>query len=92
MRNREQVMDAFVPKEKMGPGQKMAILKMQNSVIECATDALLDVPDCPMRTIGLNKLLEAKQCFSHAISHPDNHLLGVGPSVGAKDAKAKNPA
>lgn len=77
MRNREQIVDAFTPNQKLKPDEKAALVNMEQAFIDLATDIEINVPECPMRTIALNKLLEAKWSCSQAITHPNTHELGV---------------
>lgn len=49
--------------------QKEAGKNVVEALIEAARVALVNVPDCPDRTVGLRKLREARMDFNSAITH-----------------------
>lgn len=88
MLNREQIVDGFTPNVKLKPDEKAALINMEKAFIDLATDIEINAPSCPMRTISLNKLLEAKWACSQAITHPGTHQLGHFPAA-VNDGKKK---
>ncbi len=69
MRTVQEIEHAFTPVGKLDEPTKSAMLKLQTSFLELATDIEHLVPECPDRTASLRKLLEAKFTAVQALTH-----------------------
>lgn len=69
MQTKDDVIQAFMPVQKLDEGQKMRLLHLENTFKEAATDIIEYVPECPDRTVALRGLLSAKFLAVQALTH-----------------------
>ena len=71
MKTREEIVEAFTPKEKLSAVDKAGLLQNQSDFLDIATSVFKNVPGGSMREKALEHLLMAKFLCSQSLTHPE---------------------